>query len=1570
MSSIEDEMDRPRDRSAERQDHLTPDASLSAQPTLENALAVSTPVEGGSLLAPVPPEELSSREAMRVSVELVRTDPEHGETSTCYAATAVDEGNLPGVSESQGKQSTGFAPFAREKPRETKPPASHSSGSIVRESVEEEEGKSYTSAPTRSESNNSRPDTDSAERTGAARTVLKLDPLSGETSVPGVLGTIPSDSDDGHQSRTLKVEDALAYLEQVKAQFEDRPRIYAKFLDIMKEFKAQTIDTPGVIEHVTRLFRGYPNLVLGFNTFLPAGYKIELTDCLEPVPVHSETPGPTDDVQDAKFGASEERGHILGSHLNTSAAVSVATAQDGIRPVGPQNISTNGQEQVDFEGARAFYGPLETRQAFMHPMQMESAPHPGSFRNVHQGPAPPNLSAFSHEEFDHAIHYVNRVKQRFQNQPAVYQKFLNILQTYQREGEDTSNVLDEVAKIFQGYPDLLEEFKSFLPEPAVHDAENRTQVATPTIRGTNGEHVPMGMPSKRAKRTQQREVLKGAIDGAMVAQTPAAMPLPEQAITTAPRAASTAATALSGLSPISYAAKGELLFFEKLRERMEAHQFHEFIKCLSLYNQEIIGRTELMSLADELFGHRHLLSEAFRTFLDSCAPLRKSKHPADLENVVSGIETALSILEGRAPFSATAPAVDGLWRYKSLSEAAAESKERCDTSYKRIPSEFQSMPCSGRGELEKQILNDIWVSVPTGSEEGSFKHMRRNQFEDNLFRCEDDRYELDMVIETNAATIHKLEPLAMVIANMSDEEKAKHMLAEHALGAVHYRAIERVYGAHGPEMVMHVKMHPSVAVPIVLNRLKQKDEEWRRARVEMNKIWREICERNYFKSLDHRSFYFRQNDKRTISVRGLLQDVHDIADVKSLMEAITVSVFAANIMSGSCRSVAFGCGFGHPTLSREFEYSWRARQINLAGVHGTSTARSTDATSFQTSVFLSPNSLGRDPFAAVSALDPPCLRFRLVFPETHQDLFDLISFLVHLEYAVPECERLLQAFERFIGRFFRIHLKRPKIDTNGLWNEDAMNSPMEYIQSVTEGGIAAPERGNHRTDTISKNGFTEDLESESGKPLLTENAREEFDLQKQLALVETVCFSVLNGVSEVKSHGIAVAKSESVTDTPAGTVDLSKTTYKTDSVIYGDEALYIFLRLYEIAYQRLAAARLMAQTQLSRLGMMGTEGQAMENADLRIKSISDSLYNPDGDTQEGTATLSAEQTYREYTEVLRRYLTNSVDVQEYEDYCRRVLGPDSYVLFTLDKVLFKLVKQAYNATRSKFVALYLAETQDIIRKKSVSDDFRDFEDQARSIAEASYCLKALQALRDERGGHLYRFEAVTNQNVTRDGSCKPRVKGSQAGEPLHDQLKITLLTSDEGIPRRRDTSTATEAAASYLGFFACQVPYHYRAQPFSNAPEMRKLYYFEKITVEVPIRRAFECLYRKQRPTEKIHACEKDLLQNWKRDLLNQVHVHNGLESKMSLYTHRLVYLGDTFDELIRRKRAIAISERANGAPNTRHMTLQSMTRRRRYKRWVHYLARWEADSLARTHSMQRHASEFCDTELVPTAET
>ena len=72
------------------------------------------------------------------------------------------------------------------------------------------------------------------------------------------------------------MDNALSYIDLVKYKFDNQPQIYNNFLDILKEFKSESIDAAGVVIQVSQLFNGYPELIKGFNIFLPPGHKMEV----------------------------------------------------------------------------------------------------------------------------------------------------------------------------------------------------------------------------------------------------------------------------------------------------------------------------------------------------------------------------------------------------------------------------------------------------------------------------------------------------------------------------------------------------------------------------------------------------------------------------------------------------------------------------------------------------------------------------------------------------------------------------------------------------------------------------------------------------------------------------------------------------------------------------------------------------------------------------------------------------------------------------------------------------------------------------------------------------------------------------------------------------------------------------------------------------------------------------------------------------------------------------------------------------------------------------------------------
>jgi len=72
----------------------------------------------------------------------------------------------------------------------------------------------------------------------------------------------------------IQRENGRKYLRMVR---ESNPEDYKQLAGILANLKNKTLDTHGVISAVKALFAGRPELILGFNVFLPPGYRIRDT---------------------------------------------------------------------------------------------------------------------------------------------------------------------------------------------------------------------------------------------------------------------------------------------------------------------------------------------------------------------------------------------------------------------------------------------------------------------------------------------------------------------------------------------------------------------------------------------------------------------------------------------------------------------------------------------------------------------------------------------------------------------------------------------------------------------------------------------------------------------------------------------------------------------------------------------------------------------------------------------------------------------------------------------------------------------------------------------------------------------------------------------------------------------------------------------------------------------------------------------------------------------------------------------------------------------------------------------
>lgn len=693
----------------------------------------------------------------------------------------------------------------------------------------------------------------------------------------------------------------MSYLDQVKVQFSGEPNVYNQFLDIMKDFKSQAIDTPGVIRRVSQLFQGNPPLIQGFNTFLPPGYRIECGTEDDPNAIRVTTPmGTTVSPMGSELPPANPRPLNGEGHYDTNDHAGWQQMRSGDAGTHSMFSPGNRAQLLPNYAAQPAAGehglspiPGATQD---HPMgvnaallahQQEQRGVAGLTNAVSAATAQQDLTKRGPVEFNHAISYVNKIKNRFASQPEIYKQFLEILQTYQRESKPIQEVYKQVTHLFNGAPDLLQDFKQFLPESAAaakqQEAAQRAEEATrlSDVRGGYGDglqHTPRaehrlppvgnfaptpstnrdakrkrgdrqgtvgalpdygtqggskhGYPSN--KRTKQSNHLQHAVKSHVPADAPEISPalvpsLPEPM----PPSTTTAATS------------EELAFFDRVKKFFgNKNTMNEFLKLCNLFSQDLIDKNLLVYRAQNFIGTNPELFSWFKNFL------QYDGRDQIIENRV------------RAPSGRV-----NLNNCRSLGQ-----------SYRQMPKRERNKPCSGRDEMCNSVLNDEWVSHPTwASEDSGFIAHRKNNHEEGLHRIEEERHDYDLNIANIERTIQIMEPLAQQNLMMSYEDRQQWSLPRDFAGqsqAIYKKVLAKLYGRDAAKQIMaDTSAHPANVVPVILQRCRVILETWKASQREWEKVWREQTQRMFWKSLDHQGANVKGQDKRQFQAKTLQNEI-------------------------------------------------------------------------------------------------------------------------------------------------------------------------------------------------------------------------------------------------------------------------------------------------------------------------------------------------------------------------------------------------------------------------------------------------------------------------------------------------------------------------------------------------------------------------------------------------------------------------------------------------------------------------------------------------------------------------
>lgn len=318
-------------------------------------------------------------------------------------------------------------------------------------------------------------------------------------------------------------------------------------------------------------------------------------------------------------------------------------------------------------------------------------------------------------------------------------------------------------------------------------------------------------------------------------------------------------------------------FVTRIKERFatQADIYKRFLDCLQRYQQ---GTTTITSVYEEvtsLFKDETDLLEDFKKFLPRPVQeeaQRKHKSKKDSKNIedenednqphneeISDIQHELEMVSGKS--------------YEELDDPIERLKhsrphgEKYGPSYRLPPKNYPQAVCSHRSDLCKSVLNDELVSVPAGSEESRDSSVRDPAAE-TLFQCEDDRTELDIVLEQNLSTLRLFAPLNDQIRQGQEIDFSISQLRDIQKAAIH-----RIYGEKFHEVMDSLNQKPHFVIPVIYARLQQKGHEWENARKELNLFWRNLYKENTIRAENQEANRFKNGEKNRLSPAEIVNDI-------------------------------------------------------------------------------------------------------------------------------------------------------------------------------------------------------------------------------------------------------------------------------------------------------------------------------------------------------------------------------------------------------------------------------------------------------------------------------------------------------------------------------------------------------------------------------------------------------------------------------------------------------------------------------------------------------------------------
>nr|CAD7264455.1 unnamed protein product [Timema shepardi] len=290
----------------------------------------------------------------------------------------------------------------------------------------------------------------------------------------------------------LDLKNATSYLSQVRKTVGKHSHLYNNYLAILKKFKSHSIDTCDVMEKVTDLFKGHPNLIVGFMRFLPSEYIVDVL-CNEQKNGDSNVVNgvvspfnhiknkcesiPSDNLMVPAIRQSKKSVISSISKRVTPAIVRVEENADilfgnhlvsVVRPRRKKSRDSRAIESIETEvpepmSDKFVPGDATSDDFTENSMEAVLQNTNNCIKTLRSELVPTKRQQYYRAKSVVSMSYLDEVKFTFGSESQTYDDFLDIVYKFHTQRMNTPNFIDKLINLFKDHPKLIIEFNKYLP---------------------------------------------------------------------------------------------------------------------------------------------------------------------------------------------------------------------------------------------------------------------------------------------------------------------------------------------------------------------------------------------------------------------------------------------------------------------------------------------------------------------------------------------------------------------------------------------------------------------------------------------------------------------------------------------------------------------------------------------------------------------------------------------------------------------------------------------------------------------------------------------------------------------------------------------------------------------------------------------------------------------------------------------------------------------------------------------------------------------------------------------------